>query len=421
MESGAIVNKLIIVVATKPLTGPAGDGAGVPDGYIARSNGCEEPVGLVGVYVCNAHDFPDVAVPKTAEDTTFYWGFAYVPTGGDIAAGIEVARTAGARPADAKNGTGKVIIKSAAHAALNTTGFDTPDVPAGSTVRQQVHIHANDAGELTLSFRIAEGQLWSWPDTTTRLGNVTSTPGASCGYPSDHLVIDGLNLTCRLKPGDHTITYELTGTQGQKALGLQTWSRYDIYDYATYDSDVQNQSKPFTLIGAPALPWHGLLARDTSGALFSYSGTKKAAAPFSQRSQVGTGWQTYNTITSLSPFTQGLYYRSDTKPSAATRGRGDLVARDASGTLWYYDRQFVYSKPYAARVKVGTGWNIYNQITGAGDVNRDGFMDLLARDKAGVLWQYQGTGTLTSSARFKTRTNIGGGWGIYNQLAGGRT
>ncbi|MFD0141447.1 MULTISPECIES: FG-GAP repeat domain-containing protein [unclassified Streptomyces] len=66
-------------------------------------------------------------------------------------------------------------------------------------------------------------------------------------------------------------------------------------------------------------------------------------------------------------------------------------------------------------------WNIYNQITGAGDVNRDGFMDLLARDKAGILWQYQGTGTLTSSARFKTRTKIGGGWGIYKQLAGGRT
>jgi sugar lactone lactonase YvrE len=95
-----------------------------------------------------------------------------------------------------------------------------------------------------------------------------------------------------------------------------------------------------------------------------------------------------------------------------------VTARDSAGCLWYYNRQFAYGKPYATRVKVGSGWNIYNQLTGAGDVNRDGRMDLVARDASGALWLYKGTGS-TSSTRFAPRVKVGGGWGIYNQLTSG--
>ncbi|MFF9017398.1 hypothetical protein ACF09C_31100 [Streptomyces sp. NPDC014870] len=73
------------------------------------------------------------------------------------------------------------------------------------------------------------------------------------------------------------------------------------------------------------------------------------------------------------------------------------MGRDASGTLWYYDSQFVY-----------------NELAGAGDANRDGFMDLLARDTTGMLWLYKGTGNTTTP--FTTRTKIGGGWNTYNRL-----
>ncbi|MFJ2937618.1 FG-GAP repeat domain-containing protein [Streptomyces sp. NPDC087219] len=421
VESGTTFwGKVVIAVGRKPLTGPAGDGAGVPQGYRIQNYGCDQPTGLVGVYVCDpqiSHNYPDVVVPKDAKDTTLYWGFTYLPRGGDLAAAIESARTAGARPADATSGTGRVIVKSAASAARNTVAFDVPDVPAGGTVRQQLRVHAVDAGRVTLSFKVAEGQLWGWPGKIP-LGNVTTDSGASCSAHADQLHVDAMNLDCRVEPGDHTIGYELTGAANQKALRLQAQSRYDIYDVHAPDSDVIQLSTPFTVLGDAALPRHSLLARDTSGRVWEYYGTGKASAPFYSRSEVGPGWQTYDTITALSPYSQSPYYRPDVKPSAVTRGLGDLVARDASGTLWYYDRQIVDEKPYAARVKIGSGWNAYDQLAGAGDVDRDEYVDLVARDKAGALWLYKGTGSFTG-ARFMTRVRVGEGWGAYGRLAGG--
>ncbi|MEU7116657.1 VCBS repeat-containing protein [Streptomyces sp. NPDC046182] len=420
IESGQADGKTVIAFSTKPLTGEPGDGAGVPTGFTASPSHCEEVAGLTAVYVCGPSGLrPEIRIPDNAADmTTVHWGYAYVPKGGDLAAGIEAARTAGARPADDTHGTAKVVVKTAAHAALNTVGFNTPALPAGGTVRQELRVHANDAGELVLRFRPADGDLWPQPEAI-RLGGLTTPPGASCAVTSATLLSTQANIICRLEPGDHTIGYELTSPQSQYAGRLQALTRYDIYDFGTQYTDVTQTSTPFAVLGKPAPPRHSLLARDASGGLWWYGGTGQAATPFYTRSQVGTGWQTYNTITALSPHKQGAYYWGDVQPSAATRGLGDLVARDASGTLWYYDRQFVSGKPHAPRVKVGTGWNIYSQLTGAGDLNRDGFMDLLARDKAGVLWLYQGTGNLTSGARFKTRMQVGGGWGIYNQLAAG--
>ncbi|MFJ3765027.1 FG-GAP repeat domain-containing protein [Streptomyces sp. NPDC090082] len=418
VESGTPDGKTVIAFSTKPLTGPAGDGAGVPKGFTAQANDCTEVAGLVAVYVCGPSGLrPGFVVPANASDTAVHWGFAYVPRGGDVAAGIETARTAGATPADATHGSAKVVVRTAAHAALNTVAFDLPDVPSGGTIRQQLRVHAVDAGRVTLSFRIAEGQLWNWPGKIP-LANVTTDSGASCSYRTDQLFVDAMNLDCRVEPGEHTIGYELTGSVNQKALRLQAQSHYDIYDFSTMSSDVVQSSAPFTVVGSKVLPRHGLLARDASGKLWQYYGTGSASTPFNSRTEIGAGWQTYTAITSLSPYRQGLYYRADVKPSAVTRGLGDVVARDASGTLWYYDRQLVSKTPYAPRVRVGAGWNVYDWITGAGDLDRDGSMDLLARDKAGVLWLYKGTGSFTG-ARFKARVRLGAGWGAYDRLSGG--
>lgn len=48
------------------------------------------------------------------------------------------------------------------------------------------------------------------------------------------------------------------------------------------------------------------------------------------------------------------------------------------------------------------------------DARPHGFRQRRARDSAGTLWLYRGTGS--TSAPFPTRTEIGGGWNTCNTL-----
>ncbi|MFF9503202.1 FG-GAP repeat domain-containing protein [Streptomyces sp. NPDC014656] len=92
--------------------------------------------------------------------------------------------------------------------------------------------------------------------------------------------------------------------------------------------------------------------------------------------------------------------------------KSDLLARDRSGVLWLYQGT---GTGFTKRVQVGGGWQAYDRITSAADLTGDGRTDLLAADKAGVLWLYKGTGS--ASAPFAKRTKVGGGWQGYNDLA----
>ncbi|MFB7518067.1 FG-GAP repeat domain-containing protein [Streptomyces sp. NPDC056144] len=423
VESGSGAGgKIVVAVGTKPMTDPAGAGAGLPKGYTPQANSCTLAAGYTGVFVCGWPfvAVPDALVPKDATDTTLYWGFAHTRSG-DIAAAVKEARSAAALPAAGHRGTGKVVVKSAASAALNKVAFDLPSVPKAGTVRQRLRVHAVDAGKLALSFRLAEGQLRGPNVIDVRLGKPIPDAGATCRTPDAQLTWGaGANLLCELAPGDHVISYELTSAPGQYAQKFQALSSYDLYPNTPtpYEANVRQVSAAFTAQGLAVKPWHGLHARGADGRLWQYDGTRKAAPLFRSPAAVGTGWGTYTAVTSLSPYRQGPWYASDVKPSAATRGLGDVVGRDASGALWYHDRQLVRGKPYAPRVRVGGGWNVYDRIDGAGDVDRNGYVDLIARDKAGVLWLYKGTGSF-GSARFKAPVRISGGWGAYNQLAGG--
>ncbi|MFJ4867715.1 N-acetylmuramoyl-L-alanine amidase [Streptomyces sp. NPDC088757] len=145
---------------------------------------------------------------------------------------------------------------------------------------------------------------------------------------------------------------------------------------------------------------YNLLARDTSGGLWQYQGTGDTAAPFLKRYRIGGGWQAYDAITPLTAL------RAD--------GTGDAVARDTSGVLWYYQGSGNPSAPFKGRLRVGAGWGIYDRVIGIRDLTGDGKPDLLAREKSGALWLYRGTGT--PATPFAARLQIGTGWQIYNSL-----
>ncbi|WP_137991328.1 FG-GAP repeat domain-containing protein [Streptomyces vilmorinianum] len=91
---------------------------------------------------------------------------------------------------------------------------------------------------------------------------------------------------------------------------------------------------------------------------------------------------------------------------------GDLLARDRSGVLWLYQGNGLSG--FATRIKVGTGWQIYDKIEAGSDLTNDGRADVIATDKYGGLWLYPGTGN--AAKPYSARKKIGMGWGIYNEL-----
>ncbi|MEV1069181.1 VCBS repeat-containing protein [Streptomyces sp. NPDC050263] len=141
-----------------------------------------------------------------------------------------------------------------------------------------------------------------------------------------------------------------------------------------------------------------LLARDKDGVLWLYQGRGDGA--FAARTRIGSGWGVYDKIAAGSDLDND--------------GRSDLLAADAGGVLWFYKGTGDSRTPYASRVKIGTGWGIYNQLTAVGDIAGGTAGDLVARDKDGVLWLYQGRGDGT----FAARTRIGSGWGAFSHLVG---
>ncbi|QES46589.1 hypothetical protein DEJ50_00720 [Streptomyces venezuelae] len=95
-------------------------------------------------------------------------------------------------------------------------------------------------------------------------------------------------------------------------------------------------------------------------------------------------------------------------------GKGDLLSRDSAGVLWLHPGDGAVYTKLGTRIKVGTGWNAYNALVGAGDYSGDGRTDLLARDTSGRMFLYKGTGS--STAPFAAREQIATGWGVYDML-----
>ncbi|WP_328950420.1 VCBS repeat-containing protein [Streptomyces sp. NBC_00184] len=107
-----------------------------------------------------------------------------------------------------------------------------------------------------------------------------------------------------------------------------------------------------------------------------------------------------------------IYDRLEAGGNLGGSAVGDLLARDKSGELWLYEGDGVGN--FATRIRVGGGWQIYDKIAFGSDLTNDGRPDALATDKSGVLWLYPGTGDATKP--FSGRAKIGNGWGVYNDI-----
>ncbi|MFJ5547751.1 FG-GAP repeat domain-containing protein [Streptomyces sp. NPDC093225] len=150
-------------------------------------------------------------------------------------------------------------------------------------------------------------------------------------------------------------------------------------------------------LGGSAAP--ELLTLSAWGTLALYG----ADGPYgtTRRLWYGTGWQAYNKVLAAGDLTRD--------------GRPDLLARTPGGDLYLYrSTGALTGEPFGARVWVGPSWGAYDQLVGAGDLDRDGIGDLVAKSLAGDLFFYKGTGSAT--APFRARVKVGPGWNAYNQL-----
>ncbi|WP_079159003.1 FG-GAP-like repeat-containing protein [Streptomyces sp. SAT1] len=90
-------------------------------------------------------------------------------------------------------------------------------------------------------------------------------------------------------------------------------------------------------------------------------------------------------------------------------GYADLVSRNKFGQLWVSHGHGSAGQDLLA----GSGWNGMAQLVRHGDYDGDGKEDLYARDKAGNLWLYPGRGDAT----FGKRVQAGSGWNSMREIS----
>ncbi|WP_270886447.1 FG-GAP-like repeat-containing protein [Pedococcus sp. 5OH_020] len=140
---------------------------------------------------------------------------------------------------------------------------------------------------------------------------------------------------------------------------------------------------------------------DRDGTLRLYPGNR-ASGGFLPPRVVGWGWQSMDRVMGVGDFDGD--------------GKDDLMARERrTGALFLYPGSARDHTPYATRVQVGSGFGRMDNVKAAGDLNGDGFPDIVANDNDGRLWLFGGNGT----GGFLPRLEIGNGWYVVNEIAGG--
>ncbi|MFE7381575.1 FG-GAP repeat domain-containing protein [Streptomyces zhihengii] len=215
-------------------------------------------------------------------------------------------------------------------------------------------------------------------------GPAAAAPAAPAAPRYD---VDGDGVTDRIAQradGATTITLSADGTTRPFTVGTA--------DGADKPKDIV----PLGDIQGTSAPDLAVLWSNGNLAVYEASGTGGTTHAY----PVGPSWQMFNKI--LSP------------GDVTGDGRPDLLGRTPAGTLNLY-RSNGGSGLFGARAEVGGGWQAYDQLVGTGDLDGDRVGDILARTVSGDLYFYQGTGSATG-APFKARVKVGYGYQMFNQL-----
>ncbi|MFC3573298.1 VCBS repeat-containing protein [Streptomyces yaanensis] len=237
----------------------------------------------------------------------------------------------------------------------------------------------NSSGGLTLHYTKGKGTFdWKQSASGWPAGTVAVPFGDLTGDRCAEMLIRMPNGELRRYTGRCGVSY--TPSNSRLTLGTG-WNQYDVL---TAPGDVTKDGRP------------DLIARNAStGAVYLYKGT--STGKLAARVKLYDNWKTYKKIVGAGDLNGD--------------GIGDLVAQDKANNLYRY-----FGKgdgTFAPRVKIATGWGAsYNAVVGIGDITGDGKADLVARDTAGNLFRQAGYGNGTFAARVK----IGTGWQSYKGI-----
>ena len=323
-----------------------------PSGRVVRTLTGGEARGLIGTSWKGTE-----ADGRLAPDGTYTWALTATP-----ADGTAVVRVA----------TGSLVLK-------------------GASPRGRDHAGASGLvdGRDDLLVRTTSGSLDFWHGTGT--GRVSGkTVGAGWGSSVNSAVPfgdangDGCNDVLLRMSGGELRTYKpgcgkpLTPAVAYTKAG----SGFGAMNVLTSPGDLTGDGRA------------DLIARN-GDSLYLYAG--KAGGTFAAGVRIGAGWSAFTHIVGTGDL--------------EADGFGDLVARKSDGSLYRYSG--AGAGRFKSGVKILSGWGgSYTSVVGVGDLDADGKRDLVARDKAGLLFRISGNGT----GSFGAAVQIGSGWGSFAGL-----
>ncbi|WP_446210937.1 FG-GAP-like repeat-containing protein [Micromonospora sp. IBSANI012] len=207
------------------------------------------------------------------------------------------------------------------------------------------------------------------------------------------------------------VVIEQTGDDTVEGTIQRTWSssKASLYTPVRYDGIVDADGISGSISDVSGDGYADILATKPDSTLHYYSNNINSNPdnlPYISSRQIGSGWNTFNRVMS---------------GDVSGDGYADVIATKPDGTLWYYPNNINSNpdnKPYNTGREIGgPGWNTYNRVL-LGDVNGDGYADIIATKPDGTLHYYPNNINSSPDGKpYAGGREIGGpGWNAYNRL-----
>lgn len=370
----------------------AGTGSTAANGYgssglqssVAVSSGWNGFDYVVGAGDLNGDGRPDL-LARTAGGGLFYYpGNGTTGQSGIGSSGL----TAGGQVGAGWDGYDAII------GAGDVTGDGKSDILArGSTGNLVVYAGTGLTGRLSAGLQpaVSAGSGWNSYGSLNAAGDLN-------GDATPDLVA---------RRSDGTLWFAAGSASGKYNTPIAVSEGWSGFSTLVTGSDFNGDGKP------------DIFAEDSAGTLWFFAGAGTTgndgqwSSGLKSGVRVSTGWSAYTTV-----FSPG---------DLNGDGHADILARDSSGTLWFYagsggtGATGQWSSGLRSGVPISTGWNGFDTIIGAGDLNGDGHPDLLARTSAGALFYFPGNGTTGSSqwaSGLSSTGNVASGWDKYTSILG---